>query len=91
MTEEHVTLESARLALKLISTDGHADNERAFLTALKAFDDPFDRLGVALHTSRILAGQIRESAQRAGTYEQLLEHVELTLLESIFADQEGTP
>ena len=91
MTEEHVTVESARLALKLISTDNHADNERSFLTALKALDDPYDRLAVALHTSRILAGQIRETARAIGTYDQLLNHVEVALCDSLLDDQEDQP
>lgn len=85
---EDITVESARLALKLISTDNHADNERSFLTALKAFDDPIDRLAVALHTSRILAMQLRESARVAGTFDQLLDHVDRTLCESLLLDDQ---
>ena len=85
-----ITTEAARLALKLIATNNHADNERSFLTALKAIEEPVDRLAVALHTSRILAMQLRDAARASGTLEQLLEHVDLTLCHSLLADQEDT-
>ena len=87
---ERITTEAGHLALKLISTTEHADNERSFLTALKAFEDPIDRLSVAFTTSRILAGQIRESARANGTFDQLLNHVEVALCDSLLDDQEGT-
>ena len=86
-----ITTEAARLALKLIATNNHADNERSFLTALKALDDPYDRLAVALHTSRILAMQLRESARANGTFDQLLNHVEVALCDSLLDDPEDQP
>lgn len=78
---EAVTTEAGRLALKLISTSEHADNERSFLAALKAVDDPIDRLSIAFTTSRILAGQIREFARTSGTLDHLLDEVDRTLLD----------
>lgn len=88
---EHVTVEATRLALKLILTTEHADNERSFLTSLKAFEDPIDRLSVAFTTSRILAGQIRQWARTSGTLDQLLDEVDQTLLDSLLDDPEDQP
>lgn len=87
---EHVTVEATRLALKFILSTDHEENERSFLTSLKAFEDPIDRLSVAFNASRVLAMKIREAAQNAGQLDQVLAAVDLALVESLVDDQEGT-
>lgn len=86
---EHISMEATRLALKLILTDDSEDNERAFLLSLKSVADPFDRLGIALHTSRVLASKIRESAHAAGQLEHVLENVQLALCESLMDEEDS--
>ena len=85
---EHVTVEATRLALKFILSTDHEENERSFLTSLKAFEDPIDRLSIAFNASRVLARKIREAAQNAGQLDQVLAAVDLALVESLLTDQE---
>ena len=85
---EHVTVEATRLALKFILSTDHEENERSFLTSLKAFEDPIDRLSIAFNASRVLAMKIREAAQNAGQLDQVLAAVDLALVESLLTDQE---
>ena len=86
-----ITTEAARLALKFILSTDHEENERSFLTSLKAFEDPIDRLSVAFNASRVLAMKIREAAQNAGQLEQVLAAVDLALVESLLDDPEDQP
>ena len=88
---EHVTVEATRLALKFILSTDHEENERSFLTSLKAFEDPIDRLSIAFNASRVLAMKIREAAQNAGQLDQVLAAVDLALVESLLDDPEDQP
>ena len=88
---EHVTVEATRLALKFILSTDHEENQRSFLTSLKAFEDPIDRLSIAFNASRVLAMKIREAAQNAGQLDQVLAAVDLALVESLLDDPEDQP
>lgn len=86
-----LTTEAARLALKLVATTDHDDNEQAFLAALKAYDTPHEQLSVAFNATRILALQIREHARIAGTLDLLVDHANSIIFESLLDDPEDQP
>lgn len=83
MSDEHVTIEATRLALKCVASTDHDENERAFLLALKSTVDPHERMSIAFHATRILAMKIRESAHAVGQLDHVLEAVNLALAEML--------
>lgn len=86
MSEETLTLEATRLALKFIASTDHDENERSFFLALRSTDDPHERMSIVFNASRILALKIRESAHAAGQLDLVLERVNIALAESLLEE-----
>lgn len=91
MSSDQVRLEAARLALKFLVNTDPVENERSFLTALKSVDDPHERISVAFNAARILAWQLREAAQIAGTLDQMTDQVNKTLFDLVLPTEEEQP
>lgn len=88
MTNDQVSIEATRLALKFIASTDHDDNERSFILALKSTDDPAERMSIAFHATRILAMKIREAAQHAGQLDLVIERVSLTLAQMLLEEDQ---
>ena len=85
---DRVSMEGTRLALSLVRTLDEEENQRALMMALRAFDDPLDRLAVHFHAARLLAMELRQTAKAAGVFDKMISQIDSTLFSLVVEEDQ---